>query len=246
MHLGDPDVGMLPAIAIVGGREHGRHRHRARVQAAARRHRSPSASSATARPTRARSTRGSTSPPCSGCPVVFVCENNLYGASTSFARRLARPRRRRRAPPRTASPAEIVDGMDVLAVREAGGRAVAAARAGEGPTLLECKTLPLRRPQPQRRARLPHARGGGGVAGARPDRRGCARELDRRRGRADRGRGRGRARGRGRVRPQLADPTPRSWRSMPTPEARHAAADASPRRSARRSPRRCAATSRCS
>ena len=37
-------------------------------------------------------------------------------------------------------PGRVVDGMDVLAVREAGGAAVAAARAGEGPTLLECKT----------------------------------------------------------------------------------------------------------
>jgi TPP-dependent pyruvate/acetoin dehydrogenase alpha subunit len=37
-------------------------------------------------------------------------------------------------------PGRVVDGMDVLAVREAAGEAVAAARAGEGPTLLECKT----------------------------------------------------------------------------------------------------------
>ena len=38
-------------------------------------------------------------------------------------------------------PAEIVDGNDVLAVHEAGRRAVAHARAGEGPYLLECKTF---------------------------------------------------------------------------------------------------------
>ena len=37
-------------------------------------------------------------------------------------------------------PAQIVDGMDVLAVRRATGEAVTAARSGQGPTLLECKT----------------------------------------------------------------------------------------------------------
>jgi TPP-dependent pyruvate/acetoin dehydrogenase alpha subunit len=37
-------------------------------------------------------------------------------------------------------PGRIVDGMDVLAVREATAEAVAAARAGRGPTLVECKT----------------------------------------------------------------------------------------------------------
>jgi TPP-dependent pyruvate/acetoin dehydrogenase alpha subunit len=38
-------------------------------------------------------------------------------------------------------PAEIVDGNDVLAVHEATGRAVAHARSGKGPYLLECKTF---------------------------------------------------------------------------------------------------------
>jgi TPP-dependent pyruvate/acetoin dehydrogenase alpha subunit len=37
-------------------------------------------------------------------------------------------------------PGETVDGMDLLAVREAAGAAIARARAGDGPTLLECKT----------------------------------------------------------------------------------------------------------
>ena len=37
-------------------------------------------------------------------------------------------------------PGRVVDGMDVLAVRAAGAEAVASARAGDGPTLLECKT----------------------------------------------------------------------------------------------------------
>jgi pyruvate dehydrogenase E1 component alpha subunit len=37
-------------------------------------------------------------------------------------------------------PAEIVDGMDFFAVREAAGKAITRARGGEGPTLIECKT----------------------------------------------------------------------------------------------------------
>ena len=72
-------------------------------------------------------------------PIVFVCENNLYGASTPFgavslvedvADRAAGLRR----------PGQVIDGMDVLAVHEAALAAVSRARAGAGPTLLECKT----------------------------------------------------------------------------------------------------------
>jgi pyruvate dehydrogenase E1 component alpha subunit len=72
-------------------------------------------------------------------PVIFVCENNLYGASTpydqvSLVTDIA---------DRSCSygiPGEVVDGMDVAAVYEAAGRAVARARRGDGPTLMECKT----------------------------------------------------------------------------------------------------------
>ena len=41
-------------------------------------------------------------------------------------------------------PGEIVDGMDVLAVHEAVQKAVARARKGEGPSLIECKTYRFR------------------------------------------------------------------------------------------------------
>ena len=72
-------------------------------------------------------------------PVVFVCENNLYGASTPYAHvSLVEDVAARAAA--YGVPGRIVDGMDVLAVREAAVEAVAAARAGRGPTLLECKT----------------------------------------------------------------------------------------------------------
>jgi len=72
-------------------------------------------------------------------PVIFVCENNLYGASTSIKTTL----KIENIADRAASygiPGEVVDGNDVLAVNEAMTRAVERARKGEGPTLLELKT----------------------------------------------------------------------------------------------------------
>jgi len=72
-------------------------------------------------------------------PVVYIVENNLYGMSVPFEKASAVPNVADRATAYSI-PGEVVDGMDVLAVREAVGRAVARARAGEGPTLLECKT----------------------------------------------------------------------------------------------------------
>ena len=51
-----------------------------------------------------------------------------------------RPRTSPIAAAPTACPARVVDGMDVLAVREAVDEAVERAREGEGPTLIECKT----------------------------------------------------------------------------------------------------------
>ena len=72
-------------------------------------------------------------------PVVLVCENNLYGASTPYSRVALVPDVAERAKA-YGVPGRIVDGMDVLAVRAAAHDAVVAARAGAGPTLLECKT----------------------------------------------------------------------------------------------------------
>lgn len=72
-------------------------------------------------------------------PVVFVCENNLYGEWTPAAMQTSV----RDIADRSASygiPGVIVDGMDIMAVHEAATEAVARARRGEGPTLLECKT----------------------------------------------------------------------------------------------------------
>ncbi len=74
-----------------------------------------------------------------GLPVVFVCENNLYAASTPVARAFKVPDIAERAAA-YGMPGEVVDGNDVLAVYAAAGHAIERARAGEGPTLLECKT----------------------------------------------------------------------------------------------------------
>ncbi len=72
-------------------------------------------------------------------PVVFACENNLYGASTSIKKVLKLENIADRAAA-YGMPGEIVDGNDVLKVNEAAARAVERARRGEGPTLLELKT----------------------------------------------------------------------------------------------------------
>jgi pyruvate dehydrogenase E1 component alpha subunit len=72
-------------------------------------------------------------------PVVFVCENNLYGASTHIEKVM----KNSRISDRAASygfRGETVDGNDVLAVHTAARRAVEECRAGEGPVLLELLT----------------------------------------------------------------------------------------------------------
>lgn len=72
-------------------------------------------------------------------PVIFVCENNGYGEYTSQSRHQAIVDVADRAVG-YGMPGITVDGMDVMSVYEAAGLAIDRARAGEGPTLLECKT----------------------------------------------------------------------------------------------------------
>jgi len=72
-------------------------------------------------------------------PVVFVCENNLYGISMSQARHQAIQDVADRAVAYNI-PGVVVDGNDIFAVYEAATEAVARARSGQGPTLIECKT----------------------------------------------------------------------------------------------------------
>jgi TPP-dependent pyruvate/acetoin dehydrogenase alpha subunit len=72
-------------------------------------------------------------------PVVFVCENNFYGEFTPMANVTAGGEIGIRATS-FGMRAQVVDGNDLWAVREAAVEAVRGARAGEGPTLLECQT----------------------------------------------------------------------------------------------------------
>jgi TPP-dependent pyruvate/acetoin dehydrogenase alpha subunit len=73
-------------------------------------------------------------------PVVFICNNNQYAYSTPLNLQMACANVADRGPAYNMS-AEVVDGNDVLAVHEATQRAVAHARGGLGPYLLECKTF---------------------------------------------------------------------------------------------------------
>lgn len=73
-------------------------------------------------------------------PVVFFCNNNQYAYSTPQRLQMAIRDVVERAKA-YGMPGEIVDGNDVAAVYEASRRAVAKARAGEGPTFLEFKTM---------------------------------------------------------------------------------------------------------
>ncbi len=76
-------------------------------------------------------------------PVIFVIENNKYGMGTSVERASASKDLSKNGSP-WGIPGEQVNGMDVIAVKEAGERAVAHCRAGNGPYLLEMKTYRYR------------------------------------------------------------------------------------------------------
>ncbi|MGH9229316.1 MAG: alpha-ketoacid dehydrogenase subunit alpha/beta [Acidimicrobiales bacterium] len=76
-------------------------------------------------------------------PVLFVIENNQWGLSTPVSDQYACVDLVDRAAG-YGMPGELVDGNDVLAVRDACARAAARGRAGRGPTLLECKTFRMR------------------------------------------------------------------------------------------------------
>jgi pyruvate dehydrogenase E1 component alpha subunit len=76
-------------------------------------------------------------------PVVYIIENNRYGMGTSIDRASASKDLSNNGAP-WGIPGMQVDGMDVLAVRDAGMRAVAHCRAGNGPYLLEMRTYRYR------------------------------------------------------------------------------------------------------
>jgi TPP-dependent pyruvate/acetoin dehydrogenase alpha subunit len=72
-------------------------------------------------------------------PIVYVCENNFYGEFTPMASVTAGGEIGIRAAS-FGMQSQVVDGNDLWAVREAALEAVGRARAGHGPTLLECQT----------------------------------------------------------------------------------------------------------
>ena len=76
-------------------------------------------------------------------PVLFVCENNLYAMGTRLERSESQPDIHIKAQSYNV-PAEVVDGMDVVAVEAATRRVCAAIRGGAGPALLECRTYRFR------------------------------------------------------------------------------------------------------
>lgn len=82
-------------------------------------------------------------------PVIFVCEDNMYATEVPFQDATRNQNVAQRASVSYGMAADSVDGNDVLAVYQATKEAVARARAGSGPTLIECKTYRMR----------PHAEG---------------------------------------------------------------------------------------
>ncbi|MDX6623944.1 MAG: acetoin:2,6-dichlorophenolindophenol oxidoreductase subunit alpha [Solirubrobacterales bacterium] len=76
-------------------------------------------------------------------PLVWICENNGWAISVPIAEQSPTENIADRAAG-YGVPGVIVDGQDAVAVREATAEAVARARAGEGPTLIEAKTLRVR------------------------------------------------------------------------------------------------------
>src|ERR1022692_4513739 len=83
-------------------------------------------------------------------PVLFVCENNQYATEVPFEYAAGNASVASRAGS-YGMPGVELDGNDVTAIHQAAGEAVRRARAGEGPTLLECLTYRTR----------PHAEGMG-------------------------------------------------------------------------------------
>ena len=138
MHLGDPDVGMAPAIAIVAGGI-------SIVSGMGLAFKLQKSGQVAAcffgegATNEGAFHEGLNFAAVQRLPIVYVCENNLYGASTAYHLTTLVPE----VADRVAAygiPSVVVDGMDVVAVRAAMKVARERAAAGEGPTLIEAKT----------------------------------------------------------------------------------------------------------
>lgn len=138
MHVGDVQVGMFPAIAIVGSNV-----PIAAGAALAAKMRGTEQVAACFFGDGATNTgawhEGMNIAAIWDLPVVYVCENNLYAASTPFSLAFDVEHIADRAAA-YGMPGVVVDGNDVLAVYQASHEAIERARQGNGPTLIECKT----------------------------------------------------------------------------------------------------------
>jgi pyruvate dehydrogenase E1 component alpha subunit len=141
MHVGDMSVGMVPAVAIVGGSIP----IASGFGLAAKMQKSGAVAVAffgDGATNEGAFHEGINLAAVWDLPVLFVCENNLYAASTPFQTAFKIENIADRAAA-YGMPSRIVDGNDVLAVYETAREAVERARAGGGPTLIECKTYRL-------------------------------------------------------------------------------------------------------
>ena len=141
MHVGDIRVGMFPAIAIVGANIP----IAAGVALAAKRLETDRVAVCFFGDGAANEGafhEGMNMAAIWDLPVIYVCENNLYAASTpvSVAFKIENIADRAAA---YGMPGVVVDGNDVEAVYQVAGEAITRARRGEGPTLVECKTYRL-------------------------------------------------------------------------------------------------------
>ena len=77
-------------------------------------------------------------------PVLFVCENNMYATEVALSYATKNQNLAERAATAYQMPSFAIDGNDVLAVYNTAGEAIRRARAGGGPTFIECKTYRTR------------------------------------------------------------------------------------------------------
>jgi TPP-dependent pyruvate/acetoin dehydrogenase alpha subunit len=138
MHVGDMDLGMVPGIAIVGGGIP----LAAGMALAMKMQRRPGVVACffgDGAVAEGAFHEGVNLAAIWDVPAIFVCENNLYGASTHVGRVMRNPRISDRAAAYGIR-GETVDGNDVLAVYEAARTAAEECRDGRGPVLLELLT----------------------------------------------------------------------------------------------------------
>ncbi len=138
MHIGDMNVGMLPAIAIVGG-----DIPLATGLALACKMRKLNRVVTCFFGDGATNTgafhEGINMGAIWNLPIVYVCENNLYAASTHVSKVMKIKDIAERASS-YGIPGKVVDGNDIFSVYTAANEAVSRAREGKGPILVECKT----------------------------------------------------------------------------------------------------------